>query len=59
MQDFLASDGEYGAGAASVYPAYPIQMSCHEQCSRVFAWVNETVYPAVPLTQRSAVHWCC
>jgi CubicO group peptidase (beta-lactamase class C family) len=30
MQDFLASDGEYGTGAASVYPAYPIQMSARD-----------------------------
>jgi CubicO group peptidase (beta-lactamase class C family) len=26
MQDYQPSDGEYGTGAASVYPAYPIQM---------------------------------
>ena len=32
--------------------------SCHEPCSLVFARVNETVYPAAPLTQRSALAWC-
>jgi CubicO group peptidase (beta-lactamase class C family) len=30
MQDFLPSDGEYDTGAASVYPAYPIQMSARD-----------------------------
>jgi RNA-directed DNA polymerase len=33
--------------------------SCHERCSLVFARMNETVYPAAPLTQRSALGWCC
>jgi CubicO group peptidase (beta-lactamase class C family) len=30
MQDYQPSDGEYGTGAASVYPAYPIQMSARD-----------------------------
>ena len=30
MQDYRASDGEYVTGAASVYPAYPINMSARD-----------------------------
>jgi hypothetical protein len=30
MQDYQPSDGEYHSGAASVYPAYPIQMSARD-----------------------------
>lgn len=30
MQDYQPSDGEYGTGAASVYPAYPINMSARD-----------------------------
>jgi CubicO group peptidase (beta-lactamase class C family) len=30
MQDYQPSDGEYATGAASVYPAYPIQMSARD-----------------------------
>ena len=35
------------------------EKSCHERCSPVFAQMNETEYPAAPLTQRSALSWCC
>jgi hypothetical protein len=40
---------------------FPVEFqdSCHERCSLVFAQVNETLYLVTPLTQRSAVHWCC
>jgi CubicO group peptidase (beta-lactamase class C family) len=30
MQDYQPSDGEYATGAASIYPAYPIQMSARD-----------------------------
>ena len=30
MQDYVTSDGEYVAGAASVYPAYPFNMSSRD-----------------------------
>jgi CubicO group peptidase (beta-lactamase class C family) len=30
MEDYVPSDGKYATGAASVYPAYPIQMSARD-----------------------------
>jgi CubicO group peptidase (beta-lactamase class C family) len=52
MQDYLPSDGKYVTGAASVYPAYPIDMSARELARFVLLylhkgkWQDRQVVPA-------------
>ena len=52
MQDYQPSDGKYVSGAASVYPAYPIDMSARDLARFALLylhkgkWQNRQVVPA-------------
>ena len=52
MQDYQASDGQYVTGAASVYPAYPINMSARDLARFALLylhkgkWRNRQVVPS-------------
>lgn len=41
IQDYRPSDGRYVAGAASVYPAYPIKMSARDLARFALLYLNE------------------
>jgi CubicO group peptidase (beta-lactamase class C family) len=41
MEDYQPSDGVYGTGAASVYPAYPIKMSARDLARFALLYLNK------------------